>query len=96
VALVRVVCGSGTYLRSLARDVGAALGVGGFLGRLVRTAYGPLRIEDAAALDELASPGAIEERLLPSEVVLPEMQSVRLTIEQEAQVRQGRPVRVLP
>jgi len=96
VARVRVVCGSGTYLRSLARDLGGALSVGGYLGKLVRTAYGPLRIEDAVELAALASPADAEARLLPSEVILPEMSAVRLTIEQEAQVRQGRPVRVLP
>ncbi len=96
VATVRVVCGSGTYLRSLARDIGAALGVGGYLGRLVRTAYGPLRIEDATQLDDLGTAEAVEAHLLAAEVVLPDMQAVRLTLEQEAQVRQGRAVRVLP
>jgi len=95
-ARVRVVCGSGTYLRSLARDLGAALRVGGYLGKLVRTAYGPLRIEEGVELAALESADDVEARLLPSEVVLPEMSAVRLTLEQEAQVRQGRPVRVLP
>jgi len=96
VARVRVVCGSGTYLRSLARDLGQALGVGGYLGRLVRAAYGPLRLEDAHALDDLVGVEAVESGLLPPETVLPEMEGVRLNIEQEAAVRQGRPVRVLP
>ena len=97
VARIRVECGSGTYLRSLARDLGAGLGVGGYLGRLVRTAYGPLRIEDAVELDALDSPEGVDEHLLPPEVVLPaEISPVRLTLEQEAQVRQGRSVRVLP
>jgi tRNA pseudouridine55 synthase len=96
VARIRVVCGSGTYLRSLARDLGAALEVGGYLGKLVRTAYGPLKIEEASALAELDSMATVEARLLPAEVILPDMEAVRLTIEQEAQVRQGRSVRVLP
>jgi tRNA pseudouridine55 synthase len=96
VARIRVTCGSGTYLRSLARDLGDELGVGGYLGQLTRTAYGALRVEDAARLDELNDMAAVQERLLPPEAVLPEMQPVRLTAEQEAQVRQGRPVRVLP
>lgn len=96
VARVRVVCGSGTYLRSLARDLGAALGVGGYLGKLVRTAYGPLRIEDGVDLAALGSGADVAARLQPCEVVLPEMATVRLTLEQEAQVRQGRAVRVLP
>jgi tRNA pseudouridine55 synthase len=95
-ARIRVTCGSGTYLRSLARDLGAALGVGGYLGQLVRTAYGGLEVAGAAPLSELADLDAVQERLLPSEAILPAMQPVRLTAEQEAQVRQGRPVRVLP
>lgn len=96
VARIRVTCGSGTYLRSLARDLGDALGVGGYLGQLTRTAYGRLRVEDAVAMDDLADADAVHEHLLPPEAVLPEMEPVRLTAEQEAQVRQGRSVRVLP
>ena len=95
-ARIEVVCGSGTYLRSLARDLGRRLGVGGYLGRLVRTAYGPLRIEAAAGLDELTGAAEVDRRLLPPESILPAMEGVRLTVEQEAMVRQGRAVRVLP
>jgi len=96
VARIRVTCGSGTYLRSLARDLGEALGVGGYLGQLTRTAYGGLRVESAVPLADLADLDAVQRHLLPAEAVLPEMEPVRLTAEQEAQVRQGRPVRVLP
>jgi tRNA pseudouridine55 synthase len=97
VARIRVTCGSGTYLRSLARDLGEALGVGGYLGQMSRTAYGNLRLEDARRLDDLGDAAAVEAALLPPEVVLPaDMERVRLTDEQEAAVRRGRPVRVLP
>jgi tRNA pseudouridine55 synthase len=96
VARVQIRCGSGTYLRSIARDLGRQLGVGGYLGRLVRTAYGPLEIEAAVQLDALAGPDDVRDRLLPAEVILPDMQLVRLNVEQEAMVRQGRAVRVLP
>jgi tRNA pseudouridine55 synthase len=95
-ASIEVVCGSGTYLRALARDLGLNLGVGGYLGRLVRSAYGPLSLADALKVDELGDAQAIEDRLLPSETMLPSMERVRLNVEQEALVRQGRPVRVLP
>ncbi len=95
-ARIRVTCGSGTYLRSLARDLGEALGVGGYLGQLTRTAYGGLRVEEAVPPAELTDLAAVQARLLPSEAILPTMEPVRLTAEQEAQVRQGRPVRVLP
>ena len=96
VARIEVRCSSGTYLRSIARDLGWSLGVGGYLGRLVRTAYGPLTIERAAREDELSDAEAVRDRLLPAEVILPDMERVRLNVEQEAQVRQGRAVRVLP
>lgn len=96
VARVRVSCGSGTYLRSLARDLGDALGVGGYLGQLTRTAYGPLRVEDAVRPEALTDLDTVLAHLLPAETVLPQMEPVLLTVEQEAQVRQGRAVRVLP
>jgi len=96
VARVRVTCGSGTYLRSLARDLGSALSVGGYLGHLVRTAYGGLEVGEAVPPDQLTELAAVQERLLPSESILPAMEPVRLTADQEAQVRQGRSVRVLP
>jgi tRNA pseudouridine55 synthase len=54
---VRVDCSSGTYIRALARDLGRALGVGGHLTALRRTAVGPYALDRARTLDEL------EERL---------------------------------
>jgi tRNA pseudouridine55 synthase len=96
IARVEISCGSGTYLRSIARDLGRRLGVGGYLGRLVRTAYGPLTVANAVILEPQTSTDEVRSRLLPAEVILPEMERVRLNIEQEAMVRQGRSVRVLP
>lgn len=96
VARIEVQCGSGTYLRSIARDLGRELGVGAYLGRLVRTAYGPLRIEDSIESTRVVSAEDVTSRLLPAEVILPGMERVRLTVEQEAMVRQGRTVRVVP
>ena len=96
VAQVEVQCGSGTYLRSIARDLGEKLGVGGYLGKLVRTAYGPLLIEEAIRSDAIDDAELVRGRLQPAEVILPEMERVRLNVEQEALVRQGRAVRVLP
>ncbi|MCC2280630.1 tRNA pseudouridine(55) synthase TruB [Streptomyces sp. ET3-23] len=51
--LVSVVCSSGTYVRALARDLGADTGVGGHLTALRRTRVGPYRINDARTLDQL-------------------------------------------
>jgi tRNA pseudouridine55 synthase len=95
-ARVEIRCGSGTYLRSIARDLGRRLGVGGYLGRLVRTAYGPLTIEESVPPGELLTADGVRSHLLPAEVILPEMERVKLSVEQEAMVRQGRAVRVLP
>jgi len=51
---VRVECSSGTYVRALARDLGAGLGVGGHLTALRRTRVGPYALDAAHTLDELA------------------------------------------
>jgi len=51
---VSVHCSSGTYVRAIARDLGAALGVGGHLTALRRTAVGPFTLDHARTLDELA------------------------------------------
>ncbi|HEX5291895.1 MAG TPA: tRNA pseudouridine(55) synthase TruB [Streptosporangiaceae bacterium] len=50
-----ITCSSGTYIRAIARDLGAALGTGGHLTALARTRVGPYRIEDATPLDELSA-----------------------------------------
>lgn len=68
---VRVRCSSGTYIRALARDLGAELGVGGHLTALRRLAVGPWTLADAVVLDELiatprlTAPAAAACRLLP-------------------------------
>ena len=49
---IRVVCGKGTYIRSLARDVGHALGSGAYLTALCRTRVGDVRIEQCLTFDE--------------------------------------------
>ncbi|SJM62598.1 tRNA pseudouridine synthase B [Actinomycetales bacterium JB111] len=51
---VRVRCSSGTYIRAIARDLGDAVGSGGHLTALRRTEVGPLRVSDAATIEELA------------------------------------------
>jgi tRNA pseudouridine55 synthase len=49
---VRVACSSGTYIRALARDLGAGLGVGGHLTALRRTRIGPFAVADAVTLPD--------------------------------------------
>lgn len=62
---VEVDCTSGTYIRALARDLGAGLGVGGHLTALRRTRVGPFDVADAASLEGLDVAGRL---LTPSEV----------------------------
>jgi len=62
---LRVTCGKGTYLRSLARDLGQALGTGGHLASLRRTAVGDYTLDHAWELDQLPEP-LTEEHLLPA------------------------------
>lgn len=71
---VVVDCSSGTYIRALARDLGAGLGVGGHLTALRRTAVGPFRVADAVPADAitlaaLRSPAAIATELFPALVL---------------------------
>jgi len=49
---IRVVCGKGTYIRALARDIGKALGSGAYLTALCRTRVGNVRVEDCITLDD--------------------------------------------
>ena len=58
---IRVGCGKGTYIRSLARDIGEALGSGAFLTALCRTRLGDVRIEDCLTLDEF--PAWLEDKI---------------------------------
>jgi tRNA pseudouridine55 synthase len=53
--VIDVVCSKGTYIRTLAEGIGEALGCGAHLSALRRTASGPLRIEDAVTLEQLAA-----------------------------------------
>jgi tRNA pseudouridine55 synthase len=67
---VVVDCSSGTYIRSLARDLGAALGVGGHLTALRRTQVGEFSVRDAVTVDDLASaqltsPAVAASRVMP-------------------------------
>lgn len=56
-------CSSGTYIRSIARDLGAKLGVGGYVSELRRTSIGPFVIADAMTFDQL-DPTNIESHLI--------------------------------
>ena len=56
IAIVDVDCSAGTYVRAIARDVGAAIGSAAYLGALVRSTSGGFRLEDAHSLDAIRTP----------------------------------------
>jgi tRNA pseudouridine55 synthase len=92
---LEVECGKGTYIRSIADDLGRALGCGAHLTGLVRTAYGPFRIEDAVSLDgfEAASrEGQWEELVQPLGIALETWPAVTVSDEQGHLIVNGRPL----
>jgi tRNA pseudouridine55 synthase len=62
---VRVACGRGTYIRAIARDLGARLGVGGYLTQLRRTRIGPYDVANAVKLDNLPPIEALIRSIQP-------------------------------
>lgn len=78
----------GTYLRALARDLGAALGTGAHLTELRREQIGPWQVDQARPLAELTG----HEALLPAEALVQELPRVELTPEEVRLVRHGRDV----
>lgn len=85
-----LVCGSGTYVRSLARDLGEALGVGASLAYLLRTHSGPFHLRDSYTLEELAA-GGPESCLLPCSYPFSHLLKVEVTepISQKGQLLRG-------
>ena len=84
---VIVECSSGTYVRALARDLGAALGVGGHLITLRRTRVGPFTLNEAQTLEEAER----ELRIVPLDsVVSSSFATMTVTDTQAGQIRNGR------
>lgn len=88
---LRVICSSGTYIRSLAHDLGEALGCGGHVTALRRTAVGRFALADAAELD-LLTPENIAGRLLPPEAAVAHLPQI--TFSDEDAIRLGHGLRV--
>ena len=87
-----VTCSAGTYIRSLAHDLGRALGCGAHLDALRRTSVGPYVLGDAVPLDKLesAAPGDdARTYIVPLERLLPDVPAVLVLPEAEFRVRNG-------
>ena len=84
-------CSKGTYVRTLAEDIGAALGCGAHLAALRRTASGALDVAAAVTLDALAAMTGPERdaRLLPPDVLLAEWPAWRLSADEAARFLTG-------
>jgi tRNA pseudouridine55 synthase len=87
---VRVECTSGTYIRALARDLGASLGVGGHLTALRRSRVGPFGISDAGQLGE----GLMQSLLTPASVAQRLFASVGVNTDEILALSQGKRVRL--
>ncbi len=88
-------CGSGTYVRSLGRDIARALGTEAVMSALVRTAIGPFRVEEAVLLTALHV-GSLPEHLLPPQLGLPDLPQIALSSEQAKRVANGQSIDAPP
>jgi tRNA pseudouridine55 synthase len=79
---LEMVCSKGTYARSVARDVGQDLGVGGRLETLRRTASGPFKLEDAITVEQMMSGGVqiISEKLINISAALSHIPRMQLQL----------------
>ena len=93
-AVLDVECGKGTYVRTLAHDLGQALGCGAHLARLRRIASGGFSIDDASALTELeaTTPAALDALLRAPDCLLSALCRVDLDAGDASSIRMGRPI----
>ena len=87
--LLRVQCSKGTYIRTLCKDIGQALGCGGCMGRLRRIRAGEYTLKDAVSLETLLNAEHPEQYLLPVDSMFSNYPAVKLTPNQEKRCRNG-------
>ena len=98
-ATLQIRCSAGTYVRSLARDLGETLGCGAYLAALTRTASGPFRLADAHDLDEVRTAfrdGRLASLLLPPDAGLDAFPRVKLDDGELAALLRGQVVKPRP
>jgi len=86
---LEIECGGGTYIRSIARDVGEALGCGGLVATLVRTRIGPFALDDSADPTTLTS-SSLAADLRPALDAVPNLPRITLDESQIRAIAQGR------
>ncbi|MDA7965947.1 tRNA pseudouridine(55) synthase TruB [Ruegeria sp.] len=96
--VLEMTCGKGGYVRSIARDLGAALGCHGHVKELRRIWSGPFEAEDGLSIeqvDEMAKTTALDEYLHPLETGLSDLPELKCTPEGATRLRNGNPGMVL-
>ena len=91
---LRVRCSKGTYIRTLCKDIGEALGCGGCMERLRRVQAGEYTIEEAVPLQELLDTAEPEKYLRSVDTMFRNYPAVTLTANQEKRCRNGNPFSV--
>jgi tRNA pseudouridine55 synthase len=91
-ARLRIHCGPGTYIRSLARDIGSALGVGGYLHALRRTSSGVFKVEQCTNMLSLNTATSVEPFVEPPDRAVVHLPAVVLTAKEVLHVRMGKPI----
>jgi len=89
---LEITCGSGTYIRSLGRDLAEAAGTCAVMTSLVRTRIGPWNLQDAKGLEELETLAAIQESLLPAKGVVSLLESIVATPEEIIALSHGKKI----
>ena len=100
--VLKVECGRGVYMRSLAHQLGEELGCGGYLSQLNRTSSGPFRLEEAVPLEllekgsEIGEPDSWKEHLRPLDYPLLQLKSMTVSKPAERLIRNGQSVNMGP
>lgn len=92
---LKVICSKGTYIRTLCADIGQALGLGGHLHALERRRVGPLSIEKAMTIDQIAAElpvGNLYDHMITLDQVLETLPFIVVTDEQAKRVLHGAPI----
>lgn len=91
---ISVACSAGTYIRTLAEDIGRAVGTGAHLEELRRSRAGRFEIDQSVTLDALAKSNDPAARLLPLEMAVSHLDSISLNEDRAAKTRGGLSTRI--
>ena len=94
IVILEVSCSKGTYIRTLAEDIGHALGCGAYLKGLERTQTGNFQLSDALTIEaiEAMSMASREETLLPVDALLEGLSSIKLTLTETEAIKKGQAI----